>query len=97
MLACILRDHDAQRRWLHAHDVGGSADASVFRAWCEETDPHALVETTRCSETALAAWDRSHGREGCTCSNELESPCDPCCRMVRAATPCPTWAEVTQP
>lgn len=43
---------------------------------------------------------RGHEREGCTCEPDDETQpydsCRACCDAIRAAVPCPTWAELTE-
>lgn len=87
--------------WLLVHAPHGDADRAVREAWRDAgVAPAELIDLCGClgqqaEDTADSAW-----RGTTMCERSWACPedfaCPTCCNAIRAAVPCPSWAELTE-
>ena len=87
---------DSTLAWLLVHAPDGDRDAAVRRAWESETSVWQLCEAYAGSVADWLAAAMSTP-ENCACGRGRGAwECAACCAAIRAAVPCPTWAELTR-
>ena len=97
-LAELLAAIDAKHTlpWLIVYCPDGDRDAAVRRAWDAETSAWQLCEACAGSVADWLAAAMSTP-EGCACGRGRGVwECAACCTAIRAALPCPTWAEIAE-